>query len=257
MPFAGLCLLAVLLTASPLPSMAAEKFDRGMDHREAPVFMPRGQLMFGGTVSYKDFNFYDYKFLILDNINVDAYTLSVAPNVYYSFAKNMAVGLKFSYKRTLAKINETDLSLSEDLSFGISDFYAIQHTYYGSLCYRYYIPIGKSKVFGIFSDISLNFGGKSLNGRGDNLTGVYQNILDIGIDVIPGIAVFVTNEMCVEASVGILGLEWKRISQTTNQVYEGSYETSKANFKLNLLSINIGVNFVLPVLKDKPSASKN
>ena len=244
MPFAGLCLLAVLLTASPLPSMAAEKFDRGMDHREAPVFMPRGQLMFGGTVSYKDFNFYDYKFLILDNINVDAYTLSVAPNVYYSFAKNMAVGLKFSYKRTLAKINETDLSLSEDLSFGISDFYAIQHTYYGSLCYRYYIPIGKSKVFGIFSDISLNFG-------------AYQNILDIGIDVIPGIAVFVTNEMCVEASVGILGLEWKRISQTTNQVYEGSYETSKANFKLNLLSINIGVNFVLPVLKDKPSASKN
>ncbi len=260
MPLAGLCLLAVLLTASPLPSMAAEKFDRGMDHREAPVFMPRGQLMFGGTVSYKDFNFYDYKFLILDNINVDAYTLSVAPNVYYSFAKNMAVGLKFSYKRTLAKINETDLSLSEDLSFGISDFYAIQHTYYGSLCYRYYIPIGKSKVFGIFSDISLNFGagqGKSLNGRGDNLTGVYQNILDIGIDVIPGIAVFVTNEMCVEASVGILGLEWKRISQTTNQVYEGSYETSKANFKLNLLSINIGVNFVLPVLKGKPSASKN
>ena len=75
--------------------------------------------------------------------------------------------------------------------------------------------------------------------------------------MIPGIAVFVTNEMCVEASVGILGLEWKRISQTTNQVYEGSYETSKANFKLNLLSINIGVNFVLPVLNEKPSASKN
>ena len=273
MPFAGLCLLAVLLTASPLPSAAAEKFDRGMNHREAPVFMPKGHLMFGGTVSYRDYNFYDYTFLVLDDMNINAYTLSVAPNVYYTFAKNMAVGVKFSYKRTLARVNETNLSLSDDLSFGISDFYTLQHTYYGSLSYRYYMPIGKSKVFGIFSDISLNFGagqGKSLNGRGDNLTGVYQNILDIdnltgvyqnildiGIDVIPGIAVFVTNEMCVEASVGILGLEWKRISQTTNQVYEGSYETSKANFKLNLLSINIGVNFVLPVLKDKPSASKN
>ena len=222
--------------------------------------MPKGHLMFGGTVSYRDYNFYDYTFLVLDDMNINAYTLSVAPNVYYTFAKNMAVGVKFSYKRTLARVNETNLSLSDDLSFGISDFYTLQHTYYGSVSYRYYIPIGKSRVFGIFSDISLNFGagqGKSLNGRGDNLTGVYQNILDIGIDVIPGIAVFVTNEMCVEASVGILGLEWKRISQTTNQVYEGSYETSKANFKLNLLSINIGVNFVLPVLKDKPSASKN
>lgn len=260
MPLAGLCLLAVLLTASPLPSVAAEKFDRGMNHREAPVFMPKGYLMFGGTVSYRDYNFYDYTFLVLDDMNINAYTLSVAPNVYYTFAKNMAVGVKFSYKRTLARVNETNLSLSDDLSFGISDFYTLQHTYYGSLSYRYYMPIGKSKVFGIFSDISLNFGagqGKSLNGRGDNLTGVYQNILDIGIDVIPGIAVFVTNEMCVEASVGILGLEWKRISQTTNQVYEGSYETSKANFKLNLLSINIGVNFVLPVLNEKPSASKN
>lgn len=253
-------MLFMLLTASAPRLDAAQKFDRGMDHREAPVFMPKGYLMFGGTVSYRDFNFYDYTFLILNDINVDAYTLSVAPNIYYSFAKNMAVGVKFSYKRTLASIGETNLSLSDDLSFGISDFYALQHTYYGSLSYRYYIPIGKSKVFGIFSDISLNFGagqGKSLNGRGDNLTGVYQNILDIGIDVIPGIAVFVTNEMCVEASVGILGMEWKRITQTTNQVYEGRYETSKANFKLNLLSINIGVNFVLPVLKDKTAVPKN
>lgn len=258
--FAGLCLLTVLLAAFPFSSTGTEKFDRGLDHRDAPVFMPKGQLMFGGTVSYRDYSFYDYTFLILDDININAYTLSVTPSIYYSFAKNMAVGVKFSYKRTLGRIDQTDISLSDDLSFGISDFYTLQHTYYGSVSYRYYIPIGKSRVFGIFSDISLNFGagqGKSLSGTGDNLTGTYQKILDIGIDVIPGISVFVTNDMCVEASVGILGLEWKRISQTTNQVYEGSYETSKANFKLNLLSINIGVNFVLPVLKDKPSASKN
>ena len=244
MPLAGLCLLTVLLVAFPFSSTGAEKFDRGLDHRDAPVFMPKGQLMFGGTVSYRDYSFYDYTFLILDDMNINAYTLSVTPSIYYSFAKNMAVGVKFSYKRTLGRVDQTDISLSDDLSFGISDFYTLQHTYYGSVSYRYYIPIGKSRVFGIFSDISLNFGagqGKSLNGRGDNLTGVYQNILDIGIDVIPG----------------ILGLEWKRISQTTNQVYEGSYETSKANFKLNLLSINIGVNFVLPVLNEKPSASKN
>ena len=260
MPLAGLCLLTMLLAAFPFSSMGAEKFDRGLEHRDAPVFMPKGQLMIGGTVSYRDYSFYDYTFLILDDMNINAYTLSVTPSIYYSFAKNMAVGVKFSYKRTLGRVDQTDISLSDDLSFGISDFYTLQHTYYGSVSYRYYIPIGKSRVFGIFSDISLNFGagqGKSLSGTGDNLTGTYQKILDIGIDVIPGISIFVTNDMCVEASVGILGLEWKRISQTTNQVYEGSYETSKANFKLNLLSINIGVNFVLPVLNEKPSASKN
>lgn len=246
-----LCLL--LAAAVSFDCAAAKKFDRGMDFRDAPVFMPKGNLMFGGTISYRDYNFYDYKFLILDDMNINAYTLSATPYIYYVFAKNMAVGVKFSYDRTLARIGQTNFSLSEDLNLGISDFYSLQHTYYGSVSYRYYIPIGKSRVFGIFSDISLNFGagqGKSLSGTGENLTGTYQKILDMGIDVVPGIAVFVTNDMCVEASVGILGLGWKRISQTTDQVYEGSYETSKANFKLNLLSINIGVNFVLPVGRD-------
>lgn len=249
----------MLLVAGLADAGAARKFDRGLGFRDVPVFMPKGQLMFGGTVSYRDYNFYDYKFLILDDINISAYTLSATPYIYYSFAKNMAVGVKFSYQRTLGRIEETDISLGQDLSFGISDYYMLQHTYYGSLSYRYYIPLGKSKVFGLFSDISLNFGagqGKTVSGSGDDITGTYQNILDIGIDVIPGIAVFITNEMSVEASVGILGLGWKRISQTTNQIYEGSYETSKANFRLNLLSINIGVNFVLPVGSDKTSSPK-
>lgn len=222
--------------------------------------MPKGQLMFGGTISYQDYKFYDYKFLILDDMNINAYTLSATPYIYYSFAKNMAVGVKFSYQRTLGRVDETDFSLSPDLTFGVSNYYMLQHTYYGSLSYRYYIPLGRSKVFGLFSDISLNFGagqGKTLSGTGDNITGTYQDILEVGIDVIPGVAVFITNEMCVEASVGILGLEWKRISQTTNQVYEGSYETAKANFKLNLLSINIGVNFVIPVGKDKPASGSS
>lgn len=250
---------AVILLAGSASAGAAGKFDRGLGFKDAPVFMPKGQLMFGGSISYRDYNFYDYKFIILDNMNISAYTLAATPYMYYSFAKNMAVGVKFSYQRTLGRIDETSLSLSPDLSFGISDFYTLQHTYYGSLSYRYYIPLGRSKVFGLFSDISLNFGagqGKTVNGKGDSMTGTFQNILDLGIDVIPGIVVFVTNEMSVEASVGILGLEWKRIDQTTNQVYQGRYETSKANFKLNLFSINIGVNFVLPVGSDKSAPSK-
>lgn len=232
----------------------AQKFDRGMDFHDTPVFMPKGNIMFGGTASYRDYKMYDYKLIVLDNMNLNAYTLSATPYIYYVFAKNMAVGLRFSYQRTFASIGSMDLSISEDMSFGISDFYLIQHTYYGSLSYRYYIPIAGSKIFGIFSDISLNFGagqGKTLSGSGENISGTYQNILDLGIDVVPGLAVFVSNEMAVEASVGILGLGWKRVRQTTNQIYEGQYETSKANFKLNLLSINIGINFVLPLIKQK------
>lgn len=251
-----LFLTAVLLAALTAGNASAQKFDRGMDFHDTPVFMPKGNIMFGGTLSYRDYKMYDYKFIVLDNMDINAYTLSATPYIYYVFAKNMAAGIRFSYERTLATIGSLDLSLSEDMSFGVSDFYMIQHTYYGSLSYRYYMPIAKSKIFGLFTDVSLNFGagqGKTINGSGEDITGTYQNILDLGIDVIPGLIVFVSNEMAVEASVGILGLGWKRVTQTTNQIYEGSYETSKANFKLNLLSINIGVNFVLPLTKEKPA----
>jgi|SRR5574344_1408566 hypothetical protein len=230
----------------------AQKFDRGLSLSDGPVFMPKGQLMFGGTISYQDYKFYDFDFLILNQININAYTLKVTPNIYYSFAKNMAVGVRFTYQRTLGRIDEVDLSLSEDLNFSISDFYSLQHTYNGSLSYRYYMPLGQSTRFGLFSDIMLNFGmgqGKILSGKGDEVSGVFQEILQLGIDVVPGVVVFMTNEVSVEASVGILGLTYKKIKQTKNQIYEGSYESSAAKFKINLLTIGIGVNFVIPIIK--------
>lgn len=230
----------------------AQKFDRGLSITDGPEFMPKGQIIFGGTISYQDYKFYDFDFLILDQMNFNAYTLKVTPNIYYSFAKNMAVGIKFSYQRTLAKIDEVNLNLSEDLNFAISDFYSLQHTYNGSLSYRYYMPLGNSLRFGLFSDIMLNFGmgqAKIITGTGENVSGVFQEIIQAGVDVVPGVVVFMSNEISVEASVGILGLTYKQVKQTKNQVYEGSYETSAAKFKINLLTIGIGVNFVLPVSK--------
>ncbi len=234
----------------------AQKFDRGLDFTQAPVFMPKGQMMVGGTISYQDFKFQDYKFIILNNMNLSAYSMKVTPYLYYSFYKNMAVGAKFSYQRMMAEIVSTDLSISADMSFGVEDYFYIQHSYFGSLSYRYFMPLGQSKVFGVFADVSLNAGfgqGKMTSGSGHTMTGTYQQILDLGIDFVPGLIVFVANEMAIEASIGILGLGWKRVSQTTNQIYEGVFETSSANFKLNFLSINIGIDFVIPVAKDKKS----
>ncbi len=235
----------------------AQKFDRGLNFTDAPVFMPKGQLMIGGTISYQDYSFEDYRFAILTDMNLTAFSLKATPYLYYSFYKNMAVGFKFSYQRMMAQVSSTNLSIGSDLSFGIQDYYYIQHTYYGSLAYRYFIPLGQRKIFGIFADVSLNVGagqGKNTSGTGHTMTGTYQEILDISIDFIPGLMIFVSNEMSVEASIGVLGLGWQRVTQTTNQIYQGKYETSSANFKLNFLSINIGVDFVIPVGKQNKSA---
>lgn len=240
--------LSIVLAIS-LPAQG-QKFDRGISLTEGPVFIPKNSFLFGGTVSYQNYGFDDYKFLVLEDMNIDAYSLKASPFLYFSVANNQAVGLRFSYGRSMAKLDELNLSLGEDMAFSLGDVYNIKQTYYGSLAYRYYMPIGNSLRFGLFADMSLNCGigqGKFISGSGENIVGTYQNILDLSMDVIPGIAVFASNEIAVEASVGILGIGYKKVSQVTNQVFEGSYETKGANFKINFLTINLGINIVLPI----------
>lgn len=47
--------------------------------------------------------------------------------------------------------------------------------------------------------------------------------------------------MAVEVSINVVGLDFKWIEQTTNQVEHGSYRQSSADFKINIFSINIGI----------------
>lgn len=65
------------------------------------VFVPRGQWIFGGTASYTTHRNKDYKLLIIDGINSDGYSVSVSPMLAYAPYKNMAVGIRFGYDRSL------------------------------------------------------------------------------------------------------------------------------------------------------------
>lgn len=99
----GLIILSSLLSF-PMFAKGNKTFERNISIAEGPVFMPKGEFIFGGTVSYNSFNFDDFDFLMLSGISAQTYNVSVTPNVYYSFANNMAVGIKFAYKRSLVDI---------------------------------------------------------------------------------------------------------------------------------------------------------
>ena len=49
------------------------------------------------------------------------------------------------------------------------------------------------------------------------------------------------NNVAVEVSINLIGLDFKWAEQVTNQVEHSSYRKSSANFKVNIFSINIGV----------------
>lgn len=219
------------------------KIDRGI---ETLTFIPKGTIFAGGTIGYTNIDSKDFKFLILDNIGASAYLLNGKVMVGYAFRDDIAAGISFDYSRTFAKIDNLDLSLSEDMSFGIKDFESIQQVYTATAFLRTYINIGRSKRFGMFNDVKVSFGGgqgKVLNGKGEALVGTYQKVTNVGLLLSPGISVFATDFMAVEASIGILGLQYSRTDQISNQVYVGSFETIDASFKLNILSVSLGIAF--------------
>lgn len=243
-----ICLLMaamVLATATARGAEPREKLDRGIT---VQTFMPKGMWFFGGNISYTQHNNDDYKMLgLLNDFSSRGYTFAVRPMFGYTFKDNMAAGLAFTYQRSMLQIDNVSLSLG-DLSFGISDYYNIEHVYTGTIFLRNYINLGNSRRFALINDLKLQFGGgqgKLVNGAGGDLTGTYTKIYQIGLLCSPGVSVFVNNFASVEATIGVLGYQYKRTEQTTNQIHHGSRTTSGANFKIDIFSIALGMVFYL------------
>lgn len=234
----------ILLTILIFPAQA-EKFDRGIKQE---TFVPKGQWIGGMNISYSEHTNTNYKFLVIEGWNGKGYNLKVSPFVGYAFANNMAAGGRFEYTRSLLRIDKLSLNLGDDMSFDLKDIYQLNHVYYGTGFFRSYINLGSSKRFGLFNDAQLTFGGgqgKIVNGKGESLTGTYEQTYDLKIGMSPGLVAFISDNAAVEVSIGVLGFNFKWIDQTTNQIIKGSRRSSSANFKINLFSIGLGMAFYL------------
>ena len=239
---------AMILSIMVCGVVYGQKFDRGINKR---IFVPKGQWLTGGSFSYSQHDMDDFKFLVLNDMQGDGYTMNISPFLGYFVKNNMALGARFGYKRTFYRIDNVALDRGDDLSFDVKDYYNLQHVYYGTAMMRNYINLGESKRFGLFNELRLTAGGgqgKIVSGKGDELSGTFQNIYEFQLGLAPGLAAFITNEVAIEASVGVLGFNYKKTDQITDQTYKGSYTKSSANFKIDIFSLNIGVAFYLPTM---------
>lgn len=215
-------------------------------------FVPRGQWIFGGTASYSTHTNKDYKFLIVDNIDSEGYTVGVSPMIAYAIRKNMAIGVRFGYDRTLLSLDNASVSFS-GTDINVDYFHRIKHAYTGTIFWRPYIPLGHSNRFAVFAEVQLSFSGGQTrvvaeNGVVDgmqNYVGTYSKSFGASIALQPGIVAFVTNNTALELSVGVFGIGVDRVTQLKNQVEEGEYMSSDMNFKINFLSVGFGVSFYL------------
>lgn len=240
-----LCTLCVGEAWAQRGQRAIKRIDREV---QETVFIPKGTWMAGGTVSYSEHDEGNLNFLVLKNVEGKGYNFGISPYVGYFFRNNISAGVRFAYHRDYLDLKNFELNLGEDLNISLDNLYYLEHKYEASGFLRTYIPIGRSKIFGLFNEARVTYGygtGKNSTGTGAAYDGSYQKVQNLQIGFAPGLTAFITDWSAVEVSVGVMGFDFKWIDQETNQVEEGHQRVSSGNFKINLFSINIGMTFYL------------
>lgn len=257
-------LLSGTLTASEKEEVKA--FDRGVGKMNS-VFIPKGYVGGGLTFSYKTYDMgnamndagYSMLFSLLSDMQGDMYTLGVSPSISYFVADNLSIGVRFDYDKTCLNVGNLGLSLGDLASLSIQDYHMMKNGYTGAVAARYYMPIANSKRIAMFGEVRLgaeigqSVAYKVVDGRNQ---GTFQDIYGAGINLVPGLCVFATNEVCVEVAIGVLGINYQYVKQQTNLVDESVMHQSDASFKINPLSISLGMSFYIPSVNPEKKAAR-
>lgn len=226
-------------------SAGAQQYNRGYETVPSTPFITKGTWSVGGTARYSQHVNDKYNMLVFSNIDSEGYSIAVKPKVMYSFKDNMAVGLKFSYGRSMLDLANADLNIAS-IEMNASDCYQIQHQYSAYGVFRSFIPFGNSKRVAMFADLHLGGSykqGKAFNAGGDEVVGTYNQSYSLQLGVDPGLIAFLTDRLAVEMNIGVFGVNYTWENQIHNQVENGSSDSASAGFMINLLSLGVGISY--------------
>ncbi|MGL4852575.1 MAG: hypothetical protein ACRC3Z_08040 [Phocaeicola sp.] len=225
---------------------AVGRFDRGiLNYR----FLPKGKWLFGATASYLSYSSQDITALsVIANLDANAKTYGFNPFVGYVFKDNQFIGAKLGYEHLLADLGNLSIDIDEDLDFSLTNFYYSENLYTMALVHRSYVGIDTSKRFGFFSETTLSYktGYSTLiRGEGEERKHTETKINEVRLQMSPGIAVYIMQNISAEISLGIVGLKYRSERQKSGEEVVGTHRTSGADFKINLLNINFGITVCL------------
>ena len=226
-------------------SAEAQHYDRGYEAVPSSPFITKGTWSVGGTAKYSQHINDNYNLLVISDINSTGFSLSANPKVMYAIKDNMAVGLEFSYGRSMLDLATADLGVAS-IEMSAADCYQIQHKYSAYGVFRAYIPFGNSKRVAMFADLHLGGSfkqGKAFNAGGEYVTGTYNEAYTIRLGVDPGFIAFLTDRLAVELNVGVFGVNYSWQNQIHNQVEHGNSQSASAGFMVNLLALGVGISY--------------
>lgn len=235
-------------TLAPLEPDTARVIPEFKRKMETTVFIPKGQIAAGISVSYSQSNQNDYQFLILDGINGDTYSFKVSPLFIYFVKDDLGLGGRFNYSRSLTKLEHAHVTIDSETDYDVDNLYNLSHNYSVTALMRNYISLGRSKRFAFFNEVQLEMGGgqsKIMKGKSEDLTGAYTRNFHLNVGLAPGLCVFLNNNSAMEVNIGILGFGLTDTKQINDRVYVSNLKRQQANFRINLFSISFGMTFYI------------
>ena len=221
------------------------RYDRGIINFR---FIPKGSKLFGVTASYSNsVSDNSNMLLVLTDLDYSFKSMRVNPFAGYFIRDNMMIGVKFGYNNQHARIDNSALNV-EDLDFSLANVAFSQRVYSSALFHRSYVGLDRGRRFGLFNETSLGIktGDATFSRLQEGEPKVTESsITQLELGISPGIAVFIMQNISAEVSFGLIGFNYRHESQTVNNEKAGSFSSSGANFKINLLNINIGITVCL------------
>lgn len=257
-------LSAVQAEAQKTKEKAYVPFDRGIENPPT-LFIPKGTSGGGLTFSlltYKvgDTSMDDIGYALVPSLVTGAkgsiYRFKIAPSYEYFLWDNMSIGTHLGYSRASFGLENLDLNIGDDLSFGVDDFYYESNTFSAAIFVRNYLPLAQSKRFALLIEgrLSGSYGQTKGYKLEDGLKhGTYTDVYKASINFVPGLCVFATNSMALTAQMSVLGLTYRNVQQKENQVNQSGYHGANTSFGLDVFSVEVGMAVFILDKRHRPA----
>lgn len=212
------------------------------------LIIPKGEWQVGAQISHVSMSSSNSEYaLLINGLDANGSLTKIAPFVSYAFKHNQAVGLRFQYTTADANIDAAELDLlSDDLEFEIENLRGKLTSYQTSVYYRVYVGLDNKGRIGLFNDVALGYTNSKTDFRYNEQTeNAYTRSNQIKLSLHPGIVVFAMNNLSTHVSIGIGGVSYNNTKYYRDGAMVGKRDFSKANFKLDILDISIGLSIHL------------
>lgn len=212
------------------------------------LIIPKGEWQLGLQVSHVSLSSNNSEYmLLLNNIDANGSITKIAPFVAYSYRNNRSIGVKFQYSTASGAVQQGDLDLlSDDLNFHVEDIRADLLSFQAAVYHRSYVGLDNKGRIGLFNDIVLGYTNSRTEFVYDtNTEDTYARTDQVKLSLHPGVVVFVMNNISMHVSMGIGGVSYNNTKYIKNGETIGKRDFSKANFKLDVLDISMGLTIHL------------